>query len=126
MTEKKVDFRELEEWVLLGEVGTDTARLWICSPESLSTDNLKHENDTPNPTNRDEFSKWLFEDVKNPDGLGDWGKAGTDGVVVSTGGWDGGYDVYARIDNGQVAEVRIVFLEENGNPPWFNKANPGF
>jgi hypothetical protein len=103
----------MADWEKIAEIGVDAGMVWVGDPAYTMTP------DTPypiapdwqgfvnqvfqRPFERDRFARFEKND--------DWGDLG---VAVMSGTGDGVYPVYVRRDQstGQVAELRVVFVEQ--------------
>lgn len=99
------------DWKTVGFVDVDAGILQLGDP-CYTSDGRNHADDWQ------EFCRFMFsqEDyesgvIKVPHEPGNEGKA----VVVSTGYGDGSYPVQVRRDEGRIAEVRVVFIPEEGD-----------
>lgn len=92
-------------FTLVGRIGIDSGTLWIGDPCYVWSDSTRNE---PTAAVR-EIGEWsdFAEKLEGPTT-----SFGIIGVATSTGLGDGMYDVYAKIVDGLVHEVRVVFLEE--------------
>ena len=108
--------RNTFEWETVGEIGVDAGLCWIGDPCYII-----HPDSLPEDIGKDwdEFCNRLFERESkvNHGGASQWnydkGHSGL-GVTVSTGYGDGMYPVQVRRNNeGRVAEVRVVFIDED-------------
>ena len=103
----------MAKWEQVAEIGVDAGLVWVGDPCYTMTP------DTPHAVapNWDEFVPQVFQRMSNRVARftkeDDWGDIG---VVVESGIGDGVYPVLVRRDerSGRIAEVRVVFLPENG------------
>lgn len=97
--------RDAGIWRKVGEIGVDVGMCWIGDPSYILFKTAKTR------------AKSLGNSWDDFIGAGDDGQFNYDhgapglGVCVSTGYGDGTYPVEARIVDGRVAEVRIVFID---------------
>lgn len=104
------------EWEKIGVIGIDAGICWIGDPCYILPDDEDKETKTIGrdwsnfcnlleETDQDGKRKhtWQFDYSKNHPGLG---------VCVSTGYGDGTYNVYAKRKDGRVAEVKVVFIDD--------------
>jgi hypothetical protein len=94
--------RDRKNWQRIGEIGVDAGLCWVGDPCYLKSGKLPWED-------------WL-KFCEEIDGITQQfnypqGRAGL-GVLSGTGYGDGTYPVYARIEQGRVMELRVVFDED--------------
>lgn len=103
-------------WKKVGVIGVDAGICWVGDPCYIL-----HKKDEERPKaigkNWGEFCDILdsLHESQNDGALQlnyDMGHPGL-GVVVSTGYGDGEYPVYARLKRGRVAEIRVVFVDDD-------------
>lgn len=89
---------ETAEWITVGRVGVDTARLIIIDPSYLTPDVVNEAQEA--------WSTMQAWPTVGPHGLG---------LLTSTGRGDGIYPVEVRLDERtlNVIELRIRFIEDN-------------
>lgn len=97
--------RKKEEWVSLGTVGVDSGQLMVCDPCYIG-DSWEKE-----PFDRNKKSKkFSYLGACTATNHGKGGQIGGGlGVAFRSGAGDGEYEVKARIVQGEVAEIRILF-----------------
>jgi len=93
------------QWKKIGVIGVDAGICWIGDPcyilhqEEIPKDIGKNWTEFCNRTDTPD-NHWQFNYDAGHPGLG---------VCVSTGWGDGEYKVFAREENGRIAEVKVVF-----------------
>ena len=92
-----------KEWEQIGLVTIDTGSLLLIDP--------CHAGDFCKPMSL-EYGEVVLDDDKRT------------AVITSTGWGDGQYLVEGRYqkDTGRLAEIRVVFLNEEGSPEWYEPA----
>ena len=104
-------------WVKAGEIGVDAGLCWIGDP--------CYVRDGEGPFSAPEggwdgFCAKLYPRAYAKRGTSSMEEHGYqefhEGIVTSTGVGDGSYPVFVRLELGQVAEVRVVFLPDEDSP----------
>jgi len=97
------------DWEHIGNIGVDAGLCWVGDPCYLSDGESPFQN-------WDKFCDRLFEGPFDKDGHQSFmysaGHEGL-GVLCSTGYGDGHYPVYVKKIGNRIAEIKVVFIEDN-------------